>query len=217
MPSWAGTAVVIDAPRQLDGVRFGVGESRISACGAAQAALSCPPELGEAGPCCARQSVATFFARGRKPLRTQVVIIGSGPSGLLLGQLLTHAGIDNVILERTSKEHVLGRVRAGLLEEGTVGMLEECRAAARLHAEGLRHDGLSLAFEGENHRIDFFGLTGKRVTIYGQTELTRDLMDQREADGATTVYEAEDVRRTITMAGRLRELSAGRRRASAGL
>ena len=126
-------------------------------------------------------------------MRTQVAIIGSGPSGLLLGQLLRHAGIDNVILDRASKAHILERVRAGLLEEGTVGLMDQCGGAARLHAEGLRHDGFSLAFDGENHRIDLHGLTGKRVTIYGQTELTRDLMDQREADGALTVYEAEDV------------------------
>jgi len=126
-------------------------------------------------------------------MRTQVAIIGSGPSGLLLGQLLSRAGIDNVILDRASRGHILERVRAGLLEEGTVGLLEECGAASRLHAEGLRHDGISLAFDGGNHRIDLFGLTGRKVTIYGQTELTRDLMDQRRAAGGHSVYEAEDV------------------------
>ncbi len=84
-------------------------------------------------------------------------------------------------------------MRAGLLEEGTVGLLEECGAALRLHAEGLRHDGFSLAFDGANHRIDLFGLTGRQMTIYGQTELTRDLMDRRLATGGRSVYEAEHV------------------------
>ncbi|THK39519.1 4-hydroxybenzoate 3-monooxygenase [Ensifer sp. MPMI2T] len=127
-------------------------------------------------------------------MRTQVVIIGSGPSGLLLGQLLTHAGIDNVILDRASNDHILGRVRAGVLEEGTVRLMDEARSGTRMHAEGLPHDGFSLAFDGRDHRIDLFGLTeGKRVLIYGQTELTRDLMDRREATGASTVYEAANV------------------------
>ena len=90
--------------------------------------------------------------------RTQVVIIGSGPSGLLLGQLLAGIGVDNVILERTSREHVLARVRAGVLEQGTVDLLDEAKAGARLHEEGLRHDGISLAFDGRLHRIDFQAL-----------------------------------------------------------
>ncbi|MBP1884014.1 4-hydroxybenzoate 3-monooxygenase [Sinorhizobium mexicanum] len=127
-------------------------------------------------------------------MRTQVVIIGSGPSGLLLGQLLTQAGIDNVILDRASKDHILGRVRAGVLEEGTVRLMDEAQSGSRMHAEGLPHDGFSLAFDGRDHRIDLFGLTdGKRVLIYGQTELTRDLMDRREATGASTLYEAANV------------------------
>ena len=87
-------------------------------------------------------------------MRTQVAIIGSGPSGLLLGQLLTNAGIDNIILERSSKEHVLGRIRAGVLEEGTTGMLDEAGAGARMHREGLPHDGFDLTFAGRHHRID---------------------------------------------------------------
>lgn len=127
-------------------------------------------------------------------MRTQVVIIGSGPSGLLLGQLLSDAGIDNVILERTSQEYVLGRIRAGVLEEGMVAMLDEAGAGARMHAEGLPHDGFDLAFDGQHHRIDLFGLTGgKRVMVYGQTELTKDLMDRRAATGGTSIYEAADV------------------------
>ncbi|PDT83799.1 4-hydroxybenzoate 3-monooxygenase [Sinorhizobium sp. BJ1] len=127
-------------------------------------------------------------------MRTQVVIIGSGPSGLLLGQLLTQAGIDNLVLDRASKEHILGRVRAGVLEEGTMRLLDEARSGVRMHAEGLPHDGFSLAFDGRDHRIDLFGLTGgKRVMIYGQTELTRDLMDHREEAGALSVYDAANV------------------------
>lgn len=126
-------------------------------------------------------------------MRTQVAIIGSGPSGLLLGRLLTKAGIDNVILERTSKAHVLGRVRAGVLEQGTVSLLEEAEAAERLHREGLPHNGFSIAFSGRLHRIDLHGLTGGRhVTVYGQTEVTHDLIDLRAADGAQSVYKTAD-------------------------
>ena len=127
-------------------------------------------------------------------MRTQVAIIGSGPSGLLLGQLLTNAGIDNVILERQTKDYVLGRVRAGVLEEGMVGMLDEAGAGQRMHAEGLPHDGFDLAFDGGHHRINLFELTGgKRVMVYGQTEVTRDLMDRREATGGQSVYSAANV------------------------
>ncbi|WP_458759672.1 4-hydroxybenzoate 3-monooxygenase [Afipia sp. TerB] len=126
-------------------------------------------------------------------MRTQVAIIGAGPAGLLLGQLLHHYGIDNVILERKDRDYVLGRIRAGVLEQGTVDLLEEVGVAARLHREGLVHDGIELAFGGARHRIDMKAATGKAVTIYGQTEVTRDLMDAREKAGRTTVYEAADV------------------------
>jgi p-hydroxybenzoate 3-monooxygenase len=126
-------------------------------------------------------------------VRTQVAIIGSGPAGLLLGQLLHKAGIDNVILERRSREYVLSRIRAGVLEDGTVRLLDTVGAAARLHAEGLPHDGFDLLFGGTRHRIDLQRLTGRRVTIYGQTEMTRDLMDLRASEGAATIFEAADV------------------------
>lgn len=126
-------------------------------------------------------------------MRTKVVIIGSGPSGLLLGQLLTNAGIDNVILERVSRDYVLGRVRAGVLEEGMVSLIDRAGAGQRMHAEGLPHDGISLAFDGRDHRIDLHGLTDKRVLVYGQTEVTHDLMDKRDASGALSVYEAGSV------------------------
>jgi p-hydroxybenzoate 3-monooxygenase len=127
-------------------------------------------------------------------MRTKVAIIGSGPSGLLLGQLLTNAGIDNVIVDRASREHILARVRAGVLEEGMVGLLDKAGVGERMHREGLPHDGFSLAFDGRDHRIDLFDLTGgKRVMVYGQTEVTLDLIERRERDGGVTIYEASDV------------------------
>jgi p-hydroxybenzoate 3-monooxygenase len=125
--------------------------------------------------------------------RTQVAIIGAGPSGLLLGQLLHAAGIDNVILELRSAEYVLGRIRAGVLEQTTVALLERAGVAQRLHAEGHLHHGTELAFDGRLHRIDFQALTGRCVTVYGQTEVTRDLMAARAAAGLVTHYEAEEV------------------------
>src|SRR5215472_17513005 len=126
-------------------------------------------------------------------MRVQVAIVGAGPAGLLLGQLLARAGIDTVILEQRSPEYVLSRIRAGLLEQGTVDTLEEAGVAQRLHKEGLVHHGVELCFAGERHRIDYQGLVGKSVTIYGQTEVTHDLMDARKAIGAPSVYEAESV------------------------
>jgi p-hydroxybenzoate 3-monooxygenase len=126
-------------------------------------------------------------------MRTQVVIIGSGPSGLLLGQLLAKAGVDTVILEQKSKDYVLGRIRAGVLEQGAVALIEEAGAGARMRQEGLTHEGTEIAYGGKRHRIDFKALTGKTVTIYGQTEVTRDLMDARAAIGAPTIYEAAEV------------------------
>ncbi len=126
--------------------------------------------------------------------RTQVAIIGSGPAGLLLGQLLHLAGIDNIILDRVSREYILGRVRAGVLEEGAAGMLAQAGVAGRMEAEGLPHEGIAIAFSGQRHRIDLTGMSGgKRVIIYGQTELTKDLMDARLAAGAVSIHEAEDV------------------------
>lgn len=125
--------------------------------------------------------------------RTQVGIIGAGPAGLLLGQLLHRMGIESVILEQRSADYVLGRIRAGVLEQGSVQLMEQAGCAERLHREGLVHDGTLLSIGGENHRIDFRLRTGKTVTVYGQTEMTRDLMDARAACGAVTIYEAEDV------------------------
>ena len=126
-------------------------------------------------------------------MRAQVAIIGSGPAGLLLGQLLIRAGIDAVIVEQRGKDYVLERIRAGVLEQGTVEMLDALGVGKRLHAEGLVHDGVELSFSGGRQRIDLKGLTGRNVVVYGQTEVTRDLMAAREAAGAKSVYEAEDV------------------------
>ncbi len=126
-------------------------------------------------------------------MRTQVAIIGGGPAGLMLGQLLTREGIDNVILERQTPGYVLERIRAGVLEQGTVDLLDGAGAGLRMHAEGLPHSGFELSFDGDMHRIDLTALTGRRVMVYGQTEVTRDLMSLRERSGAVTVYEAKDV------------------------
>jgi p-hydroxybenzoate 3-monooxygenase len=129
-----------------------------------------------------------------KRRRTQVAIIGAGPSGLLLGQLLAKAGIDAVILERQTGEHVLGRIRAGVLEQVCVDLLDEAGVGARLHREGLVHGGFELLWRGRRQRIDMNRLTGgKNVTVYGQTELTRDLMDARRAADLPTVYETARV------------------------
>ena len=112
-------------------------------------------------------------------MRTQIVVVGAGPAGLLLGQLLHHCGVDNIILERKDAGYVLARVRAGVLEQGTVDTLRRIGVADRLLADGLPHDGIEIAFGGTRHRIDMREATSKRVTIYGQTEVTRDLMNAR--------------------------------------
>jgi p-hydroxybenzoate 3-monooxygenase len=126
-------------------------------------------------------------------LRTKVAIIGAGPAGLLLGQLLHGHGIDNVILERKDREYILGRIRAGVLEQGTVDLLQQAGVGARLRREGLVHGGIELAFSGARHRIDLTEATGKAVTVYGQTEVTRDLMDARAEASLETVYDADHV------------------------
>jgi p-hydroxybenzoate 3-monooxygenase len=128
-------------------------------------------------------------------MKTQVAIIGAGPSGLLLGQLLHLQGIDTVILEAKTPEYVLARIRAGVLEQGTVDLLREAKAGERMDREGRIEEGISLSFEGTLHRIDLKALTGgKTVMVYGQTEVTHDLMDARAATGGVSIYEAADVR-----------------------
>ena len=126
--------------------------------------------------------------------RVQVAIIGGGPAGHLLGQLLHKAGIDAVIIERQSAEHVLSRIRAGVLEQVSMDLLDEAGVGQRMHAEGLLHGGFDMLFKGQRHRIDMNRLTGgKNVMVYGQTEVTRDLMDARQAAGLSTIYNASNV------------------------
>ena len=126
-------------------------------------------------------------------MRTQVGIVGSGPAGLLLAQLLHLRGIETVILERRSRAYVEGRIRAGVLEQGTVALLNEAGVGERMRREGLVHEGIRLSFGGRLHRIDFKALVGGAVTVYGQTEVTKDLIEARLAAGGQIVFEAEDV------------------------
>jgi p-hydroxybenzoate 3-monooxygenase len=128
-----------------------------------------------------------------KTLTTQVCIIGAGPSGLLLSQLLANAGIDSVVIDRKDRAHIESRIRAGVLEQGTVDALEEAGVADRLHREGMPHEGFDLAFDGDRHRIDIKELTGKTVTVYGQTEVTKDLFARRFAEGQVFLFDVQDV------------------------
>ncbi|MGA0343861.1 MAG: 4-hydroxybenzoate 3-monooxygenase [Arenicellales bacterium] len=125
--------------------------------------------------------------------KTQVAIIGAGPSGLLLSQLLDLAGVENVVLEQRSRDYVLGRIRAGVLEFGTVELLREAKVNARMDRQGLIHEGFYIAANNHLHRINLKHFTGSSVMVYGQTEVTRDLMDARDAAGGLLIYEAEDV------------------------
>ncbi len=136
--------------------------------------------------------------------RTQVGIIGAGPAGLLLARLLKVQGIDSVILEARSRDYVEARIRAGVLEQGTVALLEEASVAERLHRDGLVHDGVEIAVGGRRFRVDFRALTGKTVTVYGQTEVTRDLIAARLAGDGPIVWEAAEVA--------LRDIETGRPR-----
>ncbi|MEQ9634173.1 MAG: 4-hydroxybenzoate 3-monooxygenase [Roseovarius sp.] len=126
-------------------------------------------------------------------MRTQVAIIGGGPSGLLLGQLLMKQGIDTVVLERQTCDYVLARIRAGVLETGFARLMREAGVGARMDKEGIIHEGTGIAHEGGLFRIDFEKLTGDHVIVYGQTEVTRDLYDARDAGGGTTLFECAGV------------------------
>ena len=127
-------------------------------------------------------------------MKTQVGIIGGGPSGLLLSQLLHRQGIESVVLERQSRDYVLGRIRAGVLEHGFTSLMREAGVAERMDREGEIHDGFYIAHDGVKHRIDLKGLTGgNTVVVYGQTEVTRDLYDARDRMGGIVIHDAEDV------------------------
>lgn len=127
-------------------------------------------------------------------MKTQVAIIGAGPSGLLLSQLLNKNGIDTVVLERSTRAHVLSRIRAGILEWGTVELLREAGVGARMDAEGFPHDGCYLSNDDDMVHIDFKELTGKQVMVYGQTEVTTDLYEAQDAMGTTIIHGVEDVK-----------------------
>ncbi len=126
-------------------------------------------------------------------MRTRVAIIGGGPSGLLLAQLLHLAGVDSVVLERRDRAHVLSRIRAGVLEAGTAEVLRAAGVGARMDREGEAHHGFHLGFGGGLARVDLTAATGKTVTVYGQTEVTRDLYAARDAAGGAVIHDAEDV------------------------
>ncbi len=127
-------------------------------------------------------------------MRTQVAIIGAGPSGLLLGRLLELQGIDNIVIEAKSPEYVLSRIRAGVLEQGTTNLLREARVGERMDREGHVHEGFALSFSGRVERIDLKRYSGgKTVMVYGQTEVTKDLMDARAQSGSPSHYEVDDV------------------------
>lgn len=129
-----------------------------------------------------------------KRIKTEVGIVGAGPAGLMLSQLLSRAGIDNIIVENRSRAYCEGRIRAGLLEQGSIDLLNEVGAGARMMREGLMHDGIELRFGGVGHRIDIKALTGRNVMIYGQHEIVRDLIALRLSQGAQIMFEAADVR-----------------------
>jgi p-hydroxybenzoate 3-monooxygenase len=126
-------------------------------------------------------------------MRTQVGIVGAGPAGLILSHLLQQQGIDSILIEKYSRQHVQERVRAGVLEQGTVELLAALGLADRLHREGLVHYGIELSFLGRRHRIDFKDLTGRGITVYGQNEVVKDLTNARLERGGEIVFEAEDV------------------------
>ena len=126
-------------------------------------------------------------------MRTQVGIVGAGPAGLLLGRLLEARGIETGIVERRSAEYELSRIRAGVLEQGSAEIVDAAGVGGRMRREGLVHDGIEISFDGRRTRIDFKALIGRTVLVYGQTELTADLMRAREESGAASIYEAEDV------------------------
>lgn len=126
-------------------------------------------------------------------MKTSVCIVGSGPSGLLLSQLLANAGIDSIVLDRKDQAYIEGRIRAGVLEHGSVTALKEAGVSDRLEQEGLQHSGFDVGFNGHRHRIDIESLTGNLVTVYGQTEVTKDLFKKRNEEGQIFHFNVENV------------------------
>src|SRR5262245_6915226 len=127
-------------------------------------------------------------------MRTQVGIVGAGPAGLLLAHLLRLVGIESIVLENHSREYVESRIRAGVLEQGTVDILNESGAGERMRRQGLIHHGIELSFRGRRHRINMYELTGGRaITVYGQTEVVKDLIKARLDAGGQINFEVEDV------------------------
>ncbi len=128
-----------------------------------------------------------------KTMRTQVGIVGAGPAGLMLGHLLHLAGIDSIIIENRPKDYVIERVRAGVLEQSTVDLMVESGVGSRLQREGMFHDGIYLNVFGKRRRIDMAALTGRRITVYGQNEVVKDLIAARCSTGRPLLFEVSDV------------------------
>src|SRR5438093_7758129 len=128
-----------------------------------------------------------------KTMRTQVGIVGAGPAGLMLGHLLHLAGIDSVIIENRAQDYVIERVRAGVLEQATVDLLTESGVGGRIQREGLFHDGIYINVLGERRRIDMAALTGRRIAVYGQNEVVKDLIAARAGTGRALWFEVADV------------------------
>ncbi len=163
------------------------GMGTFSLLGVARCWAAVPDVRTTAAPNCNRR-------RGEGVMRTQVAIIGAGPAGLMLGHLLHLRGIDSVILENRSRDYVVERVRAGVLEQGTVDLMTSTGVGDRLRREGMRHDGIHLAFNGRRHRIDMAELTsGRAITIYGQNEVVKDLIDARLETGRPLHFEVGSV------------------------
>ena len=134
-----------------------------------------------------------YCATHMEERRTQVAIIGAGPAGLMLGRLLHLSGIDSIVIENRSEDYVIERVRAGVLEQGTVDLMIESGVGSRLQREGMFHDGIYLNVFGTRHRVDMAALTGRRIAVYGQNEVVKDLIEDRRRTGRPLIFEVSDV------------------------